>query len=67
VLHVPGADAGANAGDRTHLVLAKPNVIMNDIQLRGLAVAGTDAAGRKNPNNHPKRLGTSDAPSGMPR
>jgi hypothetical protein len=33
-------------------VLAKPNVIMNDIRLRGLAVAGSDAAGRKSPRNH---------------
>jgi hypothetical protein len=52
VLHVPSADAEPNAGDRNYLVLAKPNVIMNDIRLRGLAVAGTDAAGRKSPNNH---------------
>ena len=52
VLHVPGADADANAGDRNYLVLAKPNVIMNDIRLRGLAVAGRDAAGRKSPHNH---------------
>jgi hypothetical protein len=29
-----------------YLVLAKPNVIMNDIRLRGLAVAGSDAASR---------------------
>jgi hypothetical protein len=27
-------------------------VIMNDIRLRGLEVAGTDAAGRKTPHNH---------------
>jgi hypothetical protein len=27
-------------------------VIMNDIRLRGLAVAGTNAAGRKSPHNH---------------
>jgi hypothetical protein len=33
-------------------VLAKPNVIMNDIRLRGLAAAGDDAAGRKSPHNH---------------
>jgi hypothetical protein len=33
-------------------VLAKPNVIMNDIRFRGLAVAGSDAAGRKSPHNH---------------
>ena len=52
VLHVPGADGDADAGDRNYLVLAKPNVIMNDIRLRGLAVAGSDAAGRKSPHNH---------------
>jgi hypothetical protein len=39
VLHVPGADAEANAGDRNYLVMAKHDVIMNDIRLRGLAVA----------------------------
>ena len=33
-------------------MLAKPNVIMNDTRLRGLAVAGSDAAGRKSPHNH---------------
>ena len=52
LFHLPGADAGTNAGDRTYLVLAKPNVIMNDIRLRGLAVAGSNAAGRKCPHNH---------------
>jgi hypothetical protein len=52
VFHVPGADADANAGDRNYLVLAKPNVIVNDIRLRGLGVAGSDAAGRKNEHNH---------------
>ena len=30
VFHVPGADADDNAGDRNYLVLAKPNVIMNE-------------------------------------
>jgi hypothetical protein len=49
VLHVSGADADANASDRSYLVLAKPNVIMKDTRLRGLAVAGSDAAGRKGP------------------
>jgi hypothetical protein len=49
---MPGAEADADVGDRNYLVLAKPHVIMNDIRLRGLAVAGTDAAGRKSPNNH---------------
>ncbi len=52
MLHVSGADADATAGDRTYLVLAKPNVIMNDVRLRGLAVAGSDAAGRKSSQNH---------------
>ena len=37
VLHMPGA-ADADAGDRTYLVLAKPNVIMSDIRLQGLTV-----------------------------
>jgi hypothetical protein len=52
VLHVPGADSNADAGNRSYLVLAKPNVIMNDIRLRGLALAGSDAAGRRSPHNH---------------
>jgi hypothetical protein len=52
VLHVPGEDTDGNVGDRTYLVLAKPNVIMNDIRLRGLGVAGSDAAGRRSPHNH---------------
>jgi hypothetical protein len=52
VLHVPGADADADAGDRNYLVLAKPNVIINDLRLRGLGVAGSDASGRKSPHNH---------------
>jgi hypothetical protein len=47
VHRVPGADADDNAADSNYLVLAKPNVIMNDIRVRGLAVAGTQAAGRK--------------------
>jgi hypothetical protein len=51
VLHARGADGNDNAGDRGYLVLAKPNVIMNDIRIRGLAVAGSDA-GRKSPHNH---------------
>jgi hypothetical protein len=41
-----------DAGDRNFPVLAKPNVIMNDVRLRGLAVAGSDAAGRKSHGNH---------------
>jgi hypothetical protein len=65
VLHVPGADADGDAGDRTNLVLAKPNVIVNDIRLRGLALAGSDAAGRKSSHNHARPLATSNARSGM--
>ena len=45
-------DAHAYRGDRNYLVQAKPNKIMNDTRLRGLAVAGSDAAGRKSPHNH---------------
>jgi hypothetical protein len=47
----PG-EVDADVGDRNYLVLAKPNVIMNDIRLRGLAVVGSDAAGRNSPHNH---------------
>jgi hypothetical protein len=45
VLHVPGDDTDGNADDRTYLVLAKPNVIMNDIRLRGAAVGGVPETG----------------------
>ena len=55
MLHVPGAEGDTNAGDRSYLVLVKPNVILNDIRLRGLAVAGSDAAGRKSPQPRPER------------
>jgi hypothetical protein len=41
-----------SAGDRTYLMLARPNVIMNDILLQGVAVAGSQAASRKRPHNH---------------
>jgi hypothetical protein len=47
-----GADADDHAGDRTYLVLAKPNVIMSDIRVRGLAVAESNAAGRKKEHIH---------------
>ena len=52
VLYAPGADPVDASGDRSYLVLAKPNVIMNDIRLRGLEVAGSQAAGRDSPHNH---------------
>ena len=58
VLHVPAADADGNAGDRNYLVLAKPNVIMNDIRLRGLAVEGSDAAVGRAPTTTPRPPGT---------
>jgi hypothetical protein len=61
--YVP-AEADADVGDRSYLVLAKPNVIMNDIRLRGLGVAGSAVAGRKSPTTTPRPLGTLDAPSG---
>jgi hypothetical protein len=51
VLRVPGENADANAGNRT-LVMAMPSAIMNDIRLRGLAVAGSEAAGRQSRDNH---------------
>jgi len=35
VLHVAGADGDDTAGDRNYLVLAKPNVIMNDTDSEG--------------------------------
>jgi hypothetical protein len=53
---MPGADADANTGNRTYLMLAKPNVIINDIRLRGLGVAGSAAAGRKSPHNHAQTM-----------
>jgi hypothetical protein len=52
LFHVSGADADANAGERNYLVVAKLHLIMNDIRLRGLAVAGSDATARKSPHNH---------------
>jgi hypothetical protein len=52
VLHLPAPDTDAIAGDRSYLVLAMPDVIMNDIRLRCRAVAGSGAAGRKSPHNH---------------
>jgi hypothetical protein len=42
----------SNAGDRTYLVLAKPNLIPKDIRLLGLALAGREAAGQKSPRKH---------------
>jgi lambda repressor-like predicted transcriptional regulator len=52
VLYVPGAAADDKAGDHSYLVLTRPNVIMNDVRLRALAVAGNAAAGRQSLHNH---------------
>ena len=62
VLHVAGAKADADVGDRNYLVLAKPNVIMNDIRFRGLAVAGNEAAVGRALTTTPRPSGTLDAP-----
>jgi hypothetical protein len=55
-LYVPGADPDDASGDRKYLVLAKPTVIMSDIRLRRLGVAGSHAAGRKSPHNHAQAI-----------
>jgi hypothetical protein len=67
VLYVPGADSDDASGDRSYLALAKPNVIMNDIRLRGMGVAGSHAAGRKSSHNHAQAFGTLDGHLGMPQ
>jgi hypothetical protein len=64
---VPGVNADDNAGDRNYLVLARLNVIMNDIRLRALEVAGRDAAGRTSLHNHAQSRGTLGDHSGMRR
>ena len=63
MLHVLGAEADADVGDRSYLVLAKPNVIMNATRLLGLGVPGSDATGRKSPHNHTQTA--RNAPSAM--
>ena len=40
--HTLGPDADDSAGNHYYLVLAKPNVIMNDTRLRGLGLAGRE-------------------------
>jgi hypothetical protein len=52
-------------GDRNYLVLAKPNVIMNDIRIRGLAVPALTLRVGRAPTTTPRPLGTLDAPRGM--
>jgi hypothetical protein len=53
VLRVPGEDTDGNADDRTYLVLAKPNVIMNDIRLRGWALGGVPLPAARAPTPRP--------------
>jgi hypothetical protein len=60
------ADADADAGDRNYLVLAKPNVIMNDLRLRGLALQEMTLPVERARTTTPRPLGTLDAPCGMP-
>jgi hypothetical protein len=63
--HVPDADADTDAGDRNYLVLAKPNVIMNDIRLQGWrSLAATLPVGRVLTTTR-RPLGTLDGPFGM--
>jgi hypothetical protein len=57
VLHVPG-EADADVGDRNYQVLAKPNVIMNDIRLRGLAVLAMTLSVGRAPTTRPRPLET---------
>jgi len=61
-----GADADATAGDPNYLVLAMPNVMINDIRLQGLGlgVAESNAAGRKAPITTHRPPETLDDPSG---
>jgi hypothetical protein len=65
VLHVPGADADANAVDHNYLVLTKPKVIMNDIRLRGWPWQEVTLPVGRVPTTTPRPLGTSDAPYRM--
>jgi hypothetical protein len=65
VHYIPGADANDNSGDRNYLVLAKPNVIMNDIRLRGLGLQEATLPVEGVLATTPRPLETLDAPSRM--
>jgi hypothetical protein len=67
VLYVPGADPDDASGDPSYLVLAKPNVIMNDIRLRGLGVAGSTPPVARHSAITRKPFGTLDGHPGMPQ
>ena len=67
MLYVPGADPDDASGDRSYLVLAKPNVIMNGIRLRGLGVeAATPPVARPRTITR-KPFGTLNDRSEMPQ
>src|SRR6185436_13709787 len=66
LLHAPGADADSGVGDRDYLVLAKPNVIMNDIRLRGWRWQAMRLPAGRAPTTTPRPFGTSGAHSGTP-
>jgi hypothetical protein len=61
----PG-EVDADVGDRNYLVLAKPNVIMNDIRLRGLGVLELTLPVEGVLTATPRPLGTLSAPCGVP-
>ena len=67
MLHVPG-EADANAGDRQYLVLAKPNVIMNDIRdSEGWRLQKVTLPVGRVHTTTPRPLGTSRATKGRKR
>ena len=66
VLHVPGADADANAGDRNYLVVAKPNVIMTTADSEGWRLRAVTLPVGRVQTTMPRPYGTSGAPSGTP-
>jgi predicted DNA-binding transcriptional regulator AlpA len=65
VLHVPGAHADDDGGDRSYLVLAKPNLIMNDTRLRGWLSREVRLLAGRIPTTTPKLLATSNSLYGM--
>jgi hypothetical protein len=65
VLHVPGADPDADVGGRSYLVLAKPNVVMNDSRLRSLRLPAVTLPVGRAPTTRPRPFGTLNGPSGM--
>ena len=56
------ADADNTAGDRNYLGYLKPKLIMNDIRLRGLTVAGNNTTDRERCTSTHRPLGALSAP-----